>query len=260
MGDQPTGVETARRAAVLLESGSELRRGRVLVLPVANPYAYQQHSRSTPLDANNLNRLFPGREDGMFSEQLAAAIAGQLLSQADVLLALHSGGTFETTRYVYAFDELELAASFGTELVLPGPSYPGTLALAARQSGIRVLVSELGGHARTAESIAAGVRGIANVLRHLGMSEGPVERPQRQLYCPEVRILRPRNGGILCSAFSSEALGQEIGVGTELGEIISPYTFETLEVLRAPFDPSILALTREPITHVEAGDYGFILA
>src|SRR5579862_2193667 len=34
MGDQPTGVETARRAALLLESGSELRRGRVLVLPV----------------------------------------------------------------------------------------------------------------------------------------------------------------------------------------------------------------------------------
>ena len=260
MGDQPTGVETARRLTLRLERDNTLTCGRVLVLPVANPYAYQQHSRHTPLDMNNLNRFFPGHPEGLFSEQLAAAISEHLLGHADVLVALHSGGTFETTRYAYAFDDVELAASFGTELVLPGPSYPGTLALAAREGGIRVVVSELGGHGQTAEAIDLGVRGIMNVLRKLGMAEGQIERPPRQLYCLNVQILRARHGGILLSTYSADALGQSVPVGAQLGTVLSPYTFEQLETLVSPFDPSLLALTREPVTHVEAGDYAFIVA
>jgi uncharacterized protein len=260
MGDQPTGIETARRLTLHLETENTLTHGRVLVLPVANPYAYQQHTRHTPLDMNNLNRLFPGRPDGLFSEQLAAAICDHLLGRADVLVALHSGGTFETTRYAYSFDDIDLAASFGTELILPGPSYPGTLAMAARERGIRVVVSELGGHARTAEAIDFGIRGIMNLLRKLDMAGGEVEQPPRQLYCPNVQILRARHGGILLSAYSADELGQSVPLGAELATVVSPYTFEPLEVLTAPFGPSLLALTREPVTHVEAGDYAFIVA
>jgi uncharacterized protein len=260
MGDQPTGVETARRAVLLLEAEDILRRGRVRVLAVANPYAYQQHARSTPLDQGNLNRVFPGRTDGVFSEQLAAAISENLLGEADVLLALHSGGTFETTRYVYSFDDLDLAQAFGTELVLPGPSYPGTLALAARAAGLRVVVSELGGHSRTAEAIELGLRGILNLLRRLELAAGEVEAPPGQLYCPDIRVLRPRSGGILLSAAAADALGREVPGGFELGRVVSPYTFEELERLSAPFERSIIALAREAVTHVEAGDYGFILA
>jgi predicted deacylase len=260
MGDQPTGIETARRAVLALEVGEVLRRGRVRVLTVANPYAYQQHARSTPLDQSNLNRVFPGRADGIFSEQLAAAISENLLGEADVLLAMHSGGTFETTRYVYSFGDLDLARAFGTELVLPGPSYPGTLALAARAAGLRVVVSELGGHSRTAEAIELGLRGIVNLLRRLELVDGEVEAAARQLYCPDIRVLRPRNGGILLSAATADALGREVPGGFELGRVVSPYTFDELERLSAPFERSILALAREPVTHVEAGDYGFIVA
>lgn len=260
MGDQPTGVETARRLVLQLDRDQAITHGRVLVLPVANPYAYQQHSRHTPLDMNNLNRLFPGRPDGLFSEQLASAISEHLLAQADVLVALHSGGTFETTRYVYSFDDIDLAAAFGTELILPGPSYPGTLAMAAREHDIRVVAGELGGYSLTAEAVESGIRGVMNVLRMLGMAEGEIERPARQLYCPNMRVLRSRHGGILLTAYSVEALGQSVAVDTELGTVISPYTFEPLETLTSPFDPSLVALTREPVTHVEAGDYAYIVA
>jgi uncharacterized protein len=259
MGDQPTGVETARRLVLRLERENTLIKGQVLVLPVANPYAYQQHSRHTPLDMNNLNRLFPGRPEGLFSEQLAAAISDQLLSHADVLVALHSGGTFETTRYTYSFDDIDLAASFGTELILPGPSYPGTLALAARERDLPVVVGELGGHAATAEAIKSGIQGVMNVLRKFGMAEGEMELPSRQLYCPNLQVLRARHGGILLSDYSAEALGESVPAGARLGAIISPYTFEQLETLVSPFAPSLLALTREPVTPVEAGDYAFIV-
>ena len=47
---------------------------------------------------------------------------------------------------------------------------------------------------------------------------------------------------------------------TQLGTVVSPYTFEPLETLTSPFDPSLVALTRERVTHVEAGDYAYIVA
>jgi hypothetical protein len=33
-----------------------------------------------------------------------------------------------------------------------------------------------------------------------------------------------------------------------------------LEVVEAPFDPSLLVLVREPVTKVDPGDYGFMVA
>ena len=44
------------------------------------------------------------------------------------------------------------------------------------------------------------------------------------------------------------------------GYQIDPATFEELEVITAPFDPSLLVLVREPMTKVDPGDYGFIIA
>ena len=45
-----------------------------------------------------------------------------------------------------------------------------------------------------------------------------------------------------------------------LGRIVSPYTFEVLEEVTAPFDPSLLVLVRERVTKVDPGDYGFMVA
>jgi predicted deacylase len=49
-------------------------RGRLLLLPVANPLAFEAYSRNTPLDAQNMNRLFPGHAGGRITEQLVALI------------------------------------------------------------------------------------------------------------------------------------------------------------------------------------------
>jgi len=37
-------------------------------------------------------------------------------------------------------------------------------------------------------------------------------------------------------------------------------TFEVLEEVKAPFEPSILVLVRESVTKVDPGDYGFMVA
>ena len=68
-GDEAVGVEILYHLRERLEPGA--LRGRVLLLPCANPLAYQANTRNTPLDMTNLNRVFPGDPAGWFTEHLA---------------------------------------------------------------------------------------------------------------------------------------------------------------------------------------------
>jgi uncharacterized protein len=76
----------------------------------------------------------------------------------------------------------------------------------------------------------------------------------------QMAYMRPHQGGIMLSNVTAAQLGESVPADFELAQIIDPATFEVLEVMRAPFDPSILVLVREPMTKVDPGDYGFIIA
>lgn len=258
-GDEPLGIETLRRFATELDPSSIA--GRLVVLPVANPYAFQSLTRNTPLDMNNLNRIFPGDPNGMLSEQLAHAIVEQIVPVCDVLIDFHSGGNLATVDYVYLHDDEGLAEAFGCEILFRGPSYAGSLGDHARTNGVPTVVSELGGgQQRNDYYIEKGLRGIRNVMKKLGMLEGEPEVPPRQLIVDELIILRPHHGGLMISNVDATRLGEAVPAGTELGRVVSPYTFEVLETVIAPFDPTLLVLVREPVTKTDPGDYGFMVA
>jgi predicted deacylase len=259
-GDEPLSLEVVRRVLDGLD-GSDVR-GSVLALPCANPYAYQALTRNTPLDMTNLNRVFPGDPDGMLSEQLAHRICERFLPRCDYLIDLHSGGNLATVDYVYIHDDSsELARAFGLELMYRGSSYPGSLGNHARRNGVPTVVSELGGGGQRDERyIARGVRGVRNVMKKLGMLDGEPELPERQWIVDEMRILRPHQGGMLVSEVGVDRLGERVPRHTVLGRVLHPQTFEVLEVVEAPFEPSIMVLTRESVTKVDPGDYGYMVA
>ncbi len=256
-GDEPLGVETIRRFLEELPSF----RGRLVALPVANPYAFQALTRNTTLDMNNLNRVFPGTRDGMLTEQLAAAIVETLVPRIDYLIDLHSGGTLPTVDYVYLHDDNGLAEAFGCEILFHGPSYEGSLGDYARKHGVPTVVSELGGgQALNEHYIQKGLRGIRNVMIKLGMLDGEIVVPERQVVVEELIILRPHAGGLMLCNFDPTHLGESIAQGTELARTVSPYTFETLETFTAPFDPTLLVLTRDAVSKTDPGDYGLMVA
>jgi hypothetical protein len=258
-GDEPLGVETLRRLVTELEPDS--LAGELFVIPVANPYALQSLTRNTPIDMNNLNRLFPGDPDGMLTEQLAHAIVEQVVPRCDYLVDLHSGGNLATVDYVYLHDDGGLAESFGCEILFRGPSFQGSLGDHARSNGVPTVVSELGGgQQRNEHYVEKGLRGIRNVMKRLAMLPGRPEVPERQVVVDELIVLRPHQGGLMISGVGPERLGEEVPVEAELGRIVSPYTFEVLETVSAPFDPTLLVLVREQMTKVDPGDYGFMVA
>jgi N2-acetyl-L-2,4-diaminobutanoate deacetylase len=66
--------------------------GRVIVLPSMNHPAFRAARRTSPIDAGNLNRSFPGRPDGTVTQKIADFVVTRLVPEADIVLDFHSGG------------------------------------------------------------------------------------------------------------------------------------------------------------------------
>jgi uncharacterized protein len=260
-GDEPMAVETVRRILDMV-ARSDGFKGEITAVPVANPYAHMALERNTPLDGANLNRIFPGEPTGTITQQIAHALLGIFLDRVDYLIDFHSGGNFACVDYAYIHDDgAELSKAYGTRLLYRGPGYPGSFTSITRDHGIPAVVSELGGGSqRIGHYLEQGVRGAANVMRHLGMLDGPAEKTEGQRIVDELVTVQPRNGGILLSEIGPDRLGEEVPAGTVLGRVLNPHTFEELEVLEAPFEPSVMVLTRVEYTNVSPGDYGFMVA
>lgn len=87
-----------------------------------------------------------------------------------------------------------------------------------------------------------------------------VMRPQRQTIVTQMAVVRPRFGGVLYPEIGLDGLGTEVAGGSLLGRVVSPYTFETLEEIRAPFERGYMILLRGAITRVNPGDYAYMVA
>src|SRR4030081_1724246 len=178
-GDEPLTNENVRQVLARVDP-AELR-GTILAVPVANPLAFENLSRHTPIDMLDMNRNFPGSPAGWLSEQMAHVLATRFVSPLDVHLDLHTGGIFPTVDYVYIFGKSrELSLAFGSSFLFePAQApYQGTFALPATQKGIPFFTAELGGGSfRDAHYLEHGVRGVMNVLKQLKMLDGSVVRP-----------------------------------------------------------------------------------
>ena len=61
-------------------------------LPMANAPAAREGTIVSPLDQGNLNRPYPGDASGSPTQMIAHFIEAELISRADLVLDLHSGG------------------------------------------------------------------------------------------------------------------------------------------------------------------------
>jgi uncharacterized protein len=257
-GDEIEGLLILRELWRTIDA-SQLR-GSLWLLPVANPLAMEAISRNTPIDMLDMNRLFPGQQAGWLSEQQAYSIAHGFIDEIDALIDIHAGGTFPWVDYCYVVNDADWSRAFLSQLLYqPASSYPGTTATYATARGIPVNVVEIGGgYQDQATHIANGVRGLTNTLRAKGMLDGPVEHRRDQLLMREMTVMRPRNGGV-CVPRQRLVPGTQFDGAQPLADIVSPYTFETLETLVAPYERNIVVLARNYMTSIHPGDYSFMI-
>jgi predicted deacylase len=253
-GDEPVTVDFVRR--ILDDLAETPLRGTVTAIPCANPFAYQALTRNTPIDMLDLNRVFPGDPDGLFTHQLAHSIAGIFKDKCDFFIDFHCGGLMPVVDYVYVQGDEGLARSLGAKVLYTGAPYVGALSDYLRQHGVRSTVVELGGGQVDNEPYALrAIAAVRNALRYLGMLDGSPEARTDQILVSELRTLRAHHGGMLISNVRVDQLGQTVPKGQELGRILSCQTLEEMEVLRAPFESSVLILVRQGFTPIGPGDF-----
>ena len=239
--------------------------GRILLLPVANPRAFAVNKRYTPVDELNLNRVFPGSTDGWYSDHLAAAITREFLERIDIHIDLHAGTDRPTVDYVYILNDEALSRAFGSRVLyrptegLGGTKYSGTTkSVTVDRRGIASVVVELGGGIVSQEPyVDRGVVGVLNMLRQVGVLAGAAEPPPEQIVVSGIEIVRPKQGGWLET--EAPPLGEEIPGDAVLGRVVSPYSFEELEVIRSPVRRGIMILSHLTRNLVEPGDYGYMV-
>ncbi|MEF8936506.1 MAG: succinylglutamate desuccinylase/aspartoacylase family protein [Halovenus sp.] len=180
-GDELNGVGVVRRVVPQLDP-QELS-GTILVVGIANYFAFQHGEHRNPIDDTKLNRTYPGDENGTSTERIAAATF-DAATRADLILDLHQGSTSRMInevrvrcgkRHRIHDDCLELAKVFGCGHILDQKGPEGQLARAAPDKGIPTVDPELGGAVGfDEESIEIGVEGVFNVLKYYDFLPGSV--------------------------------------------------------------------------------------
>jgi predicted deacylase len=266
-GSEVQGLDAVRR---LLEGLDEGEMVGTLIYCLPNPLAFRESARATMFDPipGGMNRIWPGSPDGSPTERMAHAVWTELVSHADEVVDLHTGGRRCPVWVFYEADGVsekasretaersgEMARLFGAPLLyLETEPYGGrkTLRACCVDDGKPAIVPELGGASYFDEEIVRLVhRGLRNIMVDLGMIEGVVDLPREQT------VLRwtvdPREAGVFANRggvfLPSVGLGDVVEEGQEVGVVYSPRTFEVLERLVAPQDGYVFSVRENPVVN-----------
>lgn len=225
-GDELNGIEVIRR--VLAHKSIAKIAGTLIAIPVVNSYGLIQQSRYLP-DRRDLNRSFPGSQKGSLAARLAHLFVEEVVSKCTHGIDLHTGAVHRSNlpqiRADLDDDETrKLAESFGVPVLLNASLRDGSLRGACKEYGISVLLYEAGEALRYDESsIRAGVTGVMNVMRTLGML--PASRRKGRAYEPYIARksvwVRATESGMMRMIVSQ---GEHVAKGELLGYIDDPYS------------------------------------
>jgi predicted deacylase len=247
-GDEHTGSIALRDFALSLSPGRV--DGRIVAIPIANRSAFDSKSRTAPIDNRDLNRQFPGREDGTYSELLARRLSEHASRHADYIVDLHSGRT-ETYIEGYSIflktgDEVEResrdlcrAVEFPHAIGIERDSIRGLLFGYLAADGVPSIITESGGEGRLHPSHVDDTdHAIRQIARATGLLDAPAD-PQREVQFHEgLNFLKARTGGYFERRVEAN---ERVSNGEELA-IITDVKGETVQAVTAPYDGVVVSV------------------
>ncbi|MCX4187677.1 succinylglutamate desuccinylase/aspartoacylase family protein [Methylophaga sp. OBS4] len=229
-GDEINGVEIIRR---LVKSKSlKGLRGTLITIPVVNVYGFLNQSRYLP-DRRDLNRCFPGSEEGSLAARLANSFMTEVVSQCTHGIDLHTAAIHRDNlpqiRADLSNPEVEtMARAFDAPVVVNSGLIEGSLRYAAQQNEVAVIVYEAGEALRFNElSIRAGVKGVLTVMRSIGMLAASRRAKKREPFVARSSAwVRAPQSGIFRMLVP---MGANVNKGDLLGMVAAPYGKEKSE-------------------------------
>ena len=251
-GDELNGVEII--AQVLSKIDPKKLRGTIIAVSIVNVFGFIEQSRYLP-DRRDLNRSFPGSENGSLASRLANLFMREIVERSTYGIDLHTAAAHRINLpqiRANLQDEAtyHCAQAFGAPIMMHSTTRDGSLRHAATKKGIPVLLYEAGEALRFDPlAIKVGVAGIFGVMNHLTMYESdlvPVER--NSLESKKSQWLRASCGGIFHLLVS---LGSKVIKRQELGYITNAFGESRVSV-RAKVDGIVISHIQNPL--VNQGD------
>jgi predicted deacylase len=221
-------------------------RGTIVAVPVANPAAFAAGTRMHPEDGHNLARTFPGNSKGSPSEQLAAAIFGELVAPAGYVIDLHSGGVEYIFLPVTGFygepvnsnPSFEAAKTFGLQALWQLPETGGVLSCEAwRRGKVAIGTEYLGAGQLSPDGIRDYRNGVIACLAHWGiLPETPQAAETPAVFAGDWQIASFE--GIFTACCS---LGDSVLQGTRTA-LIAGMRGQVLQEFVSPCDGVVLGL------------------
>ena len=258
-GDETIGVEIARRLVGELKKMENIH-GKIKIMSVANPLAFEAVDRNTPIDRTNMNRIFPGKPDGTTTEIQADVIAKKFLYDLNAYIDVHAGGQDPVVHYAYVTNDEGFSRSALTKIIYrPAADYVGTSATYTKPRNISTVTIECGGGPNEVHYVEQGVKSLLNMLRYQKVIDGVAVTRDDQILITNIAHVNPHHGGLFVPALTYDVMNTIVEGKVVLGRVYNPMTLELVEEIRAPYEKNLMILMRGNINRIIPGDFSFMI-
>ena len=231
--------------------------GIVDVYPAINPLGIDSITRGIPGFDLDMNRIFPGSEDGSMPEYIASKIIEDLSGSAAVI-DIHASNIFLEEIPQVRINELSrdtlvpLAKLLNTDYIWVHSSatvLESTLAYSLNSIGTPTLVVEMGVGMRITKKFGDQLtNGIFALMKELGIWSAEVITPKEPIISEdgEVSFI---NAGKSCVFVPCVEHWKNVKKGAHIGDILNPLTGEINERIVSPAEGIVFTLREYPIVN-----------
>lgn len=257
-GDELEGQYVCYELIRRIKENIQFLNGVVDIYPALNPLGIDSVHRGMPTFDLDMNRIFPGSENGAMAEHIAAKIVEDI-DGTDICVDVHSSNIFlrEIPQVRISEDVVEqllpYAKVLNTDFIWVQPTatvLESTLAHNLNKMNIPTLVVEMGvGMRITKEYSKQIVSGIFNLMKEFNIWTGKVEEINNQPIIStdrEVSFVNANSSGIFIPCVDH---WNGIKMGDHMGDILNPLTGEIEEKIFASCDGMIFTLREYPVVY-----------
>jgi predicted deacylase len=258
-GDEIQGIEIVRR--IIRKGFNKPQVGTIICLPVFNIFGFLNIKRELP-DGRDLNRSFPGSENGSLAAQFAFHFMKEIAPHVDYVIDFHTGSAqrnnFPQIRCVLEDDNsIELARIFNPPFILNSSQISKTIRESISKLGKNMLLFE-GGKTNNIEEMVVeeGLNGVKRLLSHLGMRSFKIDisKDRTPIFLSESKWLRSPNSGMFQAIVKN---GARVSKNEVIGIVTDPYgKFE--RKVKSNTNGYIICLNESPVVY--KGDAIFHIA
>lgn len=236
--------------------------------------------RVSPADNLDINQTWPGmKKNGWLTQQIAHVLWNEVVKKVQYVLDFHDGtGSCDEVPVTFAHlfpdrppyvsgggadgigedgtdynlsaehvqrinrEVLGMAKAWGSEVIWKRPHMlnPKMLLGACSIAGIVPLYVETGGGGVIDENVDKSVVCTMNIIKYLGMVDGDLVMPKRQVMVSNYMVYRSLEGGFYLKD-PAATVGAMVTKGQLLGTVIDPVTSEVVEECRSPFNGQLIS-------------------